>query len=118
MVPNRHNYAEGTKAGANPLSNTQEGVLMEPTQPQQIVSVVSAAIEELESPHLRYALLSGLITPIREQRAFWSRSGDAHGDLWVFFIIPRRKNVAIAYSDEGYGLLGDRWGLVFVDSAH
>jgi hypothetical protein len=91
---------------------------LEPTQPEQIVSVVRAAIEELESPHLRLALLSGLITPVREQRAFWSRSGDAHGDLWVFFIIPRRKNVGIAYSEEGYGLLGDRWGLVFVDSVH
>jgi hypothetical protein len=91
---------------------------MEPTQPQQIGLVVRTAIEELESPHLRSVLLGGLIDPICERRAFWSRSEDAYGDLWVFFIIPRRKNVALAYSDDGYGLSGDRWGLVLVDSAH
>jgi len=43
-------------------------------------------------------------------------SGDAPGDLWLFFIIPSRRTVGLAYSDEGYGSAGMRWGIVFVES--
>jgi hypothetical protein len=97
---------------------------MESKQPEQILSAVRSAIEELDSPRLRSEILSGLITPpVRERReffapkAFWADNGTAEGDLWIFFIIPSRPSVALAYSDEGYALLGRPWGLVRVGSS-
>jgi hypothetical protein len=96
---------------------------MESKQPEQILSIVRSAIEALESPRLRSELRSGLITPpVRErrvfiaQKAFCGFSGTAEGDLWLFFIIPSRPSVALAYSEEGYALMGLHWGLVGVGS--
>jgi hypothetical protein len=96
---------------------------MESKQPEQILSIVLSAIEALESPRLRSELLNGLITPpVRQrrvfiaQKAFWAYSGTAEGDLWLFFIMPNQPCVAFAYSEEGYALLGRRWGLVNPDS--
>jgi hypothetical protein len=88
---------------------------MDSRKPEQILSVVNDAIANLESPHLRSQVQRGLITPVLERRTFQTESGDAQGDLWIFFIITDQ-NVALAYSDEGYGLLGMRWGLVFVQN--
>jgi hypothetical protein len=65
----------------------------------------------LESPSLRSAFQIGLITPIRERRTFPTGRGLDEGDLWLFYVVPG-KNVALAYSDEGYGVMGIRWGLV------
>ena len=88
---------------------------MKTTDPQEVAVVVREAIDKLESRRLKNELQRGLLTPIRERRIFQTGSGDAEGDLWLFFIIPGRR-VALAYSDEGYGSLGMRWGLVFVDN--
>src|SRR5688572_14603735 len=88
---------------------------MDSRQPEQILSILRQAIEELESPRLRSEVQQGLITPVRERRIFQTGNGDAQGDLWLFFIVPGR-TVALAYSDEGYGSLGIRWGLVFLHS--
>ena len=82
----------------------------------QFQSLLRAAIDELESPRLRSELLSGLITPVRERWTFWTETGQ--GDVWLFFIIPSRPSVALAYSDDGYNELGRRWGLVFVHGGH
>src|SRR5215204_6249581 len=91
---------------------------MEPKQPEQILSIVRSAIEALESPRLRSELLSGLINPpIRERGAFFVQTafcGTAEGDYWIFFIMPSQPGVVFAYSEEGYALLGRRWGLVGV----
>jgi hypothetical protein len=89
---------------------------MKPKQPEEILSTLRSAIEGLESPGHRSKLLKGLMPPVRERRTFSTTGGDAQGDLWLFFVIPSRKEVALAYSDEGYGLLGRRWGLVFAHS--
>ena len=89
---------------------------MNPQQPDQILATVTAAIRGLELPHLRSLLLTGLFTPIRERRTYYTDHGEAQGDVWRFFTIPRRNTVSLAYSDEGYGLSGRRWGLVFIGS--
>ena len=86
--------------------------------PEQFQTLLRAAIEELESPHLRSELLSGLITPVRERWTFWTGTETGQGDVWLFFIIPSRPSVGLAYSDDGYSELGRRWGLVFVHGGH
>jgi hypothetical protein len=88
---------------------------MSARDPQDVAVVLRRAIEELDSPEWRMELERGLLTPIRERRVFATESGDAEGDLWLFYKVPGHR-VALAYSDEGYASLGMRWGLVFVDS--
>jgi hypothetical protein len=91
-------------------------------KPEEITPIIISAIEALESPHLQSELLKSLITPpLRErrafapQKAFWPSSGTAEGDVWLFFIIPSQPSIALAYSEEGYALLGRRWGLVWAE---
>jgi hypothetical protein len=86
---------------------------MEQKKSERILSMLHAEIEKLESAHLRDQVLKGLIAPACERRTFQSDRGDAKGDLWIFFIVPGR-DVALAYSDEGYAIVDARWGLVFV----
>lgn len=88
---------------------------MDTRQPEQIASVLHKAIDKLESPRLRSQVQHGLITPERQRRMYSTEAGTAQGDLWIFYVVPGR-NVALAYSDEGYASSGMRWGLVFVDS--
>jgi hypothetical protein len=83
--------------------------------PQDVAAVLHQAIEQLDSPKLRTEVQRGLLTPIRERRVFLTENGDAEGDLWLFYKVPGRR-IALAYSDEGYGSLGMRWGLVVTDS--
>jgi hypothetical protein len=87
---------------------------MEPKKPEQILSKIRAAIEELESPRLRSRILQGLITPICERRTCPTDRGEAQGDLWIFLIVPGHEDLALAYSEEGYGSIGICWGLVLV----
>ncbi len=91
---------------------------------EEIMSTILSAIESLDFPHLRSELLKYLITPpLRERRvfvatkAFWSHSGTAEGDVWLFVMIPGQQ-IAFAYSNEGYALLGRRWGLVWAEQLH
>ena len=92
-------------------------------KPEEIMSIIITAIEALGSPRIRSELLKGLITPPQRERwkyvpkGFW-QSGFAEGDVWLFFIIPNQPTVAFAYSEEGYALLGWRWGLVSAEHAH
>jgi hypothetical protein len=83
--------------------------------PQDVAAMLQRAIEELDSAKWRTELERGLLSPIRERRVFQTGNGDAEGDLWLFYMVPGRK-IALAYSDEAYGLLGMCWGLVFVNS--
>lgn len=85
---------------------------------KEIDSMIRTAIAELKSPSVRSKLLGGLINPICQRRRFFSMNEKEEGLLWLFYVIPSRKNIALAYSSEGYGLKGSRWGLVFVDSSH
>ncbi len=84
-------------------------------EPQDVAAMLRAAIEELDSPKWRTELERGLLTPVRERRIFPTESGVAEGELWLFYKVPGH-SVGLAYSDEGYGSLGLRWGLVFIDS--
>lgn len=87
---------------------------MDTRLPEQILSVLHEAIEKLESPRLRSQVQRGLTTPVLERRTYPTETGRAQGDLWIFFIVPDR-DVALAYSDEGYASYGMRWGLVGVN---
>jgi hypothetical protein len=86
---------------------------MDPREPAQILTVLHDAIDQLDSHRLRSEIQRRIITPVLERRFFQTGTGDAQGDLWLFLILQDR-NVALAYSDEGYGSLGMRWGLVFL----
>jgi hypothetical protein len=77
----------------------------------RVQSTVRQAIAELESVHLRDQLLAGLITPVRERRTYPTGHGETQGDLWIFYVIPGR-DIALAYSEDGYGLSGLHWGLI------
>jgi hypothetical protein len=85
---------------------------MKPSPSERISSVLQVAISELTSSRLTSQLKRGLIAPVRERRVFQTDSGDAQGDIWIFFLIPGR-DTALAYSEEGYGVSGMPWGLVF-----
>lgn len=87
---------------------------MDAREPEQILTVLREAIHELEPPRLQSAVHRGLITPIRERRSYQTGSDDAQGDLWLFLRVPGHR-VGLAYSEEGYGLMGMRWGLVFLN---
>lgn len=97
---------------------------MESQDSVEIMTIIVAAIEQLESSRIRSELLKGLINPPRRERwkylpqkGYWD-SGLAEGDVWVFLIIPTRPSIGFAYSQEGYALVGRRWGLVWVEHPH
>jgi hypothetical protein len=81
---------------------------------EYILSVLRKAIEELKSLHLRSEVLNGLLEPpMCQRRTCLTDKGEAQCDLWIFYIVPD-KDIALAYSEEGYGAIGIRWGLVFL----
>jgi hypothetical protein len=83
---------------------------------EQVGVLVRTKVAELEPACLRADVEKVLISPMPQRRTYLTKTGaGAEGDLWVFARLPRR-DVGLAYSEEGYGAMGWPWGLVFVSS--
>lgn len=88
---------------------------MENVLQAKVLGTILEAVNNLEFPTLRTALLDAMASPRKETRIFQTGRGDDQADLWIFHEIPKRK-VGLAYSEGGYGLSGLPWGLVFLQS--
>lgn len=82
----------------------------------RVLKLIQKAIGELDSSELQATLQQGMVVPSSQTRTYQAEHGDREGILWIFFPIPEH-NVALAYSEDGYGLEGLPWGLIFLRSS-
>lgn len=79
----------------------------------EVNALLNGEIAQIREVWLRDKITS-LLIPIREQKRTWEWDDrNTAYSIWLVADI-RHRNVAIAYSDAGYGLLGKPWGLVFL----
>ena len=89
---------------------------MDKRKPEEILSIIKSAIDQLPWFGVRSMVTNCLTTPRVERRFFATDGGEAEGDVWIFLIVPGQEDLALAYSDEGYGEMGICWGLVFAET--
>jgi hypothetical protein len=92
------------------------------SQQDEIQALLNLRTEAIDNPKLRSKLFESLIDPPRLERRFFVRVGAEPigkdvGDVWLFLTLPNQR-VGLAYSVEGYAVLGRKWGLIWLDQPH